>query len=111
MPSVKVAPTRGHERGRRSPTSSTARAGRARDRCEYCGISQLKDQDFLAPLNSLSHEEQVRLARLALSVAASTGSLDFNAYRKWPEGQREFSSMAHNLAWDAEGWRSFGGAG
>jgi hypothetical protein len=83
--------------------------GRARTKIDV--LMSLKAQDFLALVNNLSHEEQVRLARLALSVAASTGSLDSNAYRKWPEGQREFSSVEDSLAWDAEGWEEFGGAG
>jgi hypothetical protein len=60
----------------------------------------LKAQDFLPLLNNLSHEEQVRLARLALSVAAGTGSIDSDAYRK-----------DDSLAWEAEGWEEFGGAG
>jgi hypothetical protein len=71
----------------------------------------LKAQDFLPLLNNLSHEEQVRLARLALSVAAGTGSTDSDAYRKMPEGQQEFSSDDDNLAWEAEGWEEFAGAG
>ena len=52
----------------------------------------LKAQDFLPLLNNLSHEAQVRLERLALSVGAGTGSMDSRAYGEMPEGRYKIAT-------------------
>lgn len=61
--------------------------------------------DDLWPLVlKLSHDEQVRLARLALHAAARGGAADAVAYQTAPPGDEEFSSDEDPLAWEAEGW-------
>ncbi|MBI5548804.1 MAG: hypothetical protein HY901_33395 [Deltaproteobacteria bacterium] len=67
----------------------------------------LSAQDLLPLVLKLPHEEQVRLARLALRAASSGGASDAQAWRAEPPGNGEFSSDDEPLAWDSEGWESF----
>lgn len=55
----------------------------------------------------LPHEEQVRLAKLALRAAAGSGTSDADAYRASPPAADEFTSEEDPLSWDAEGWEPF----
>jgi hypothetical protein len=65
----------------------------------------LKADDLWPLVLKLSHDEQVRLARLALHAAARGGAADDAvAYRTVPPGGEEFSSDEDPLAWEAEGW-------
>jgi len=64
----------------------------------------LQAQDLLPLIERLSHEEQLRLARLALR-AATDGS-DAAAYEAAPPRAEEFSSDEDPLAWDGEGWEN-----
>jgi hypothetical protein len=61
--------------------------------------------DDLRPMIArLSHDEQVRLAKIALRAAAGSPDLDATACRTAPPGTDEFSSEDDPLAWEAEGW-------
>ena len=51
----------------------------------------------------LPHDEQLKLAKLALKAAASTGD-DRSAYERRPPGDQEFSCEEDPLAWEGEGW-------
>ena len=67
-------------------------------------------QDLLPLVEKLSHEEQVRLARLALRAAA-LGRSSRAAYEVDPPKPGEFDSDDEDpLAWDADGWEQFGAA-
>lgn len=66
----------------------------------------LTARDLLPLIRKLTHDEQVRLARLALSAAAAAGD-DAAAYRARPEGEAEFSAEDDALAWESEGWDDF----
>ena len=66
---------------------------------------ELTADDLKPLLARLSHEERVRLARLALAQNHPRGSEDRDAYLRHPVGAEEFSTDASDpLAWDAEGW-------
>ena len=67
----------------------------------------LTAQDLWPLVQKLPHDEQVRLARLALRAAARSGSSDAEAYRADPPSADEFSSQEEPLAWEAEGWEEF----
>ena len=67
----------------------------------------LTAEDLWPLVLKLTHEEQVRLAKLALRAAARSGEADAGAYRASPPGPDEFSSEEEPLAWDAEGWDEF----
>ncbi|HYH99664.1 hypothetical protein [Hyalangium sp.] len=58
-------------------------------------------------MQKLPHDEQVRLAKLALRAAARSGGSDAEIYRASPPGKEEFSSEEEPLAWEAEGWDEF----
>ncbi len=61
--------------------------------------------DDLWPLvQKLPHDEQVRLAKLALRAAATGPETDAEAYQAAPPAPDEFSSDDDSLAWEAEGW-------
>jgi len=63
--------------------------------------------DDLWPLvRKLSHEEQVRLAKLALTAAVTGPDGDREAYRAAPPTADEFSSEDDALSWEAEGWEN-----
>ena len=64
-------------------------------------------EDLWPLVQKLPHDEQVRLAKLALRAAAQSGNSDAETYRVSPPGRDEFSSEEKPLAWDAEGWDEF----
>lgn len=65
-------------------------------------------QDLLPLVEKLSHDEQVRLAKLALR-AASLGRSSRSAYEADPPKPGEFDNDDEDpLAWDAGGWEQFG---
>lgn len=66
-------------------------------------MNGLTADDLLPLVSRLSHDQQVRLAKLALRAAASEGS-DLEAYRAHPPRADEFGSEDDGLGWDAEGW-------
>ena len=64
----------------------------------------------LQPLvEKLAPEEQVRLAKLALRLAAQARNAQ--AYAEAPPGDSEFSTDDDSLAWEAEGWDEFSAKG
>ena len=67
----------------------------------------LTAEDLWPLVQKLPHEEQVRLAKLALRAAARSGGTEAEAYRVSPPGKDEFSSEEEPLAWEAEGWEQF----
>ena len=67
----------------------------------------LTAEDLWPLVQKLPHDEQVRLAKLALRAAARSGSSDAESYRIHPPGRDEFSSEEEPLAWEAEGWDEF----
>jgi hypothetical protein len=67
-------------------------------------IMNLKAEDLLPLVLKLSHDEQVRLAKLALRAATYHGATDAETYRLNPPESDEFSSDEDPLAWEAEGW-------
>jgi hypothetical protein len=67
----------------------------------------LTAQDLWPLVQKLPHDEQVRLAKLALRAAAQSGALDADAYRAAAPSEDEFSSQEESLAWEAEGWEEF----
>lgn len=64
----------------------------------------LTAQDFLPLVRKLPHDEQVRLAKLALLEAARAGSADAETYLRTPPRAEEFATDEDPLAWEAEGW-------
>jgi hypothetical protein len=70
----------------------------------------LTAQDLWPLVAKLPHDEQLRLAKLALNAAAR-GRNAQSAYAAQPPRPDEFSSDDEPLAWDAEGWEQFGAAG
>ena len=54
----------------------------------------------------LPRHEQVQLAKLLLSGAATAGN-DAAAYLAEPPGPDEFASDVDPLGWDGEGWEEF----
>ncbi len=67
----------------------------------------LTAEDLWPLVLKLPHDEQVRLAKLALRAAARTGGSDAEAYRANPPSRDEFSSEDESLAWEGEGWDEF----
>ena len=65
---------------------------------------QLTAQDLWPLVAKLSHDEQVRLAKLALMAASRTPAADVLQYSSSPPGAEEFSSTEDPLGWDADGW-------
>ncbi len=64
--------------------------------------------DDLRPLVAkLPHDEQVRLARLALR-AARDATRDAAAYRAMPVRPDELSQDEEGASWDGEGWEAAG---
>jgi len=68
--------------------------------------SPLKADDLWPLVQKLPHDEQVRLAKLALMAASRQPSGDAEAYRIAPPTADEFSSDEDPLAWEAEGWEN-----
>lgn len=67
----------------------------------------LTAEDLWPLVQKLPHDEQVRLAKLALRAAAQSSSSDAETYRAAPPGKDEFASEEEPLAWEAEGWDEF----
>jgi hypothetical protein len=65
----------------------------------------LTADDLLPLVAKLSHEEQVRLAQLALR-AARLGSRDAAAYHANPVRPDEFAQDDDCGAWEGEGWEA-----
>ena len=68
--------------------------------------SDLTANDLWPLVQKLPHDEQLRLAKLAMR-AASMIEGDAVAYAVVPPALDEFSSDETGLAWDAEGWDDF----
>jgi hypothetical protein len=64
----------------------------------------LTAEDLWPLVQKLPHDEQVRLAKLALMAAARGPDGDREAYRAAPPTTEEFASEDDALAWEAEGW-------
>lgn len=64
----------------------------------------LTAEDLVPIIARLSHDEQVRLAKIALRAAASSSYAETAAYRTAPPGPTEFTSDDEALAWEADGW-------
>ena len=76
--------------------------------CNPCGMSAaLTAQDLWPLLLKLPHEEQVRLAKLALHAASRGGIQDRHTYQSVPPAAAEFAVEEDPLAWEAEGWDEF----
>jgi hypothetical protein len=69
-------------------------------------IATLTADDLWPLVRKLPHEEQVRLAKLALTAAAREPGGDREAYRVAPSTCDEFSSEDNGLSWEAEGWEN-----
>ncbi len=70
-------------------------------------VSTALTADDLWPLvRKLSHEEQLRLGKLALTAAARGPDGDREAYLGAPPTADEFSSEDDALSWEAEGWEN-----
>jgi hypothetical protein len=67
----------------------------------------LTAQDLWPLLLKLPHEEQLRLAKLALCAASGGGREDARAYRAAPPVEDEFSPADNPLAWEGEGWDEY----
>ena len=66
----------------------------------------LQAKDLWPLVQKLSHDEQVRLAKLALGAASRAPGNDTAAYEAAPPCPGEFDSDDEPLAWEAEGWES-----
>jgi hypothetical protein len=64
----------------------------------------LTAEDLWPLVQKLPHDEQVRLAKLALMAAARGPGADADAYRATPPAADEFSSDEDLLSWEGEGW-------
>ncbi|MBK6517534.1 MAG: hypothetical protein IPM79_10060 [Polyangiaceae bacterium] len=62
----------------------------------------LRADDLWPLVLKLPHDEQVRLAKLALRAAS--GGDDARAYVAAPVAPGELDAEEDSLAWDAEGW-------
>ncbi len=70
--------------------------------------SPVTAQDLLPLVEKLSHDEQVRLAKLALRAAA-LGRSSRAAYAEQPPKPGELGDDEEDpLAWDADGWEQAG---
>jgi hypothetical protein len=67
----------------------------------------LTAQDLWPLLLKLPHDEQVRLAKLALHAAAGGGRADVRAYQSAPPAADEFSVTDDPMAWEGEGWDEY----
>ncbi|MDD5305818.1 MAG: hypothetical protein PHU25_00715 [Deltaproteobacteria bacterium] len=66
--------------------------------------SDIRAADLWPIIQKLTHDEQVRLARLALGAASLGGDSDVAAYRTAPPSAEEFRCDEDALAWEGEGW-------
>jgi len=67
----------------------------------------LTADDLLPLVAKLTHDEQVRLAQLALR-AARDSTRDAAAYRATPVRPDEFSQDQEGASWDGEEWEAAG---
>jgi hypothetical protein len=67
----------------------------------------LTADDLLPLVAKLPHDEQVRLAQLALR-AARDSTRDAAAYRATPVRPDEFSQDQEGASWEGEGWEAAG---
>ena len=67
----------------------------------------LTADDLLPLIAKLPHDEQVRLAQLALR-AARDATRDASAYRAMPVRPDEFSQDEDGASWEGEGWEATG---
>jgi hypothetical protein len=67
----------------------------------------LTADDLLPLIAKLPHDEQVRLAQLALR-AARDAARDAAAYRATPVRPDEFSQDEEGASWESEGWEAAG---
>jgi hypothetical protein len=73
-------------------------------------MAQALTADDLLPLVAkLPHDEQVRLAQLALRAAGEAGR-DAAAYGATPIRANEFSQDEDGASWEGEGWEDPGAA-
>lgn len=70
----------------------------------------LTAQDVWPLVEKLSHDELVRLAKLALSAAARVREPGA-AYTAQPPRSDEFASEDDPLSWEGEGWEQLGASG
>jgi hypothetical protein len=68
----------------------------------------LTAQDLWPLVLRLAHDEQVKLAKLALHAAARTD--DAAAYRASPPTAGEFDDEEDPLGWEGKGWEEFSAA-
>ena len=66
--------------------------------------SGITARDLWPIVVKLTHEEQVRLAKLALKAALSSETSSAEAYRASPPTADEFSVADEPLSWEADGW-------
>jgi hypothetical protein len=66
-------------------------------------VRPLTADDLLPLVAKLPHDEQIRLAQLALR-AARDSARDAAAYQAIPVRPDEFSQDEDGAAWDGEGW-------
>lgn len=90
-----------------SPARLLKRAHGNRDASgvQFVMAQPLTADDLLPLVATLSHEEQVRLAQLALR-AARLGSRDAAAYRANPVRSDELAQDDDSGAWEGEGWEA-----
>jgi len=67
----------------------------------------LTAQDLWPLLLKLPHDEQLRLAKLALYAASGGGREDARAYQAAPPAENEFAIADNPLAWEGEGWDKY----
>jgi hypothetical protein len=67
----------------------------------------LTARDLWPLLLKLPHDEQLRLAKLALYAASGGGREDARAYQAAPPAEDEFSIADNPLAWEGEGWDEY----
>jgi hypothetical protein len=67
----------------------------------------LTADDLLPLVAKLPHDEQVRLAQLALRAARDT-TRDAAAYQRIPVRPDEFSQDDEGASWEAQGWEEIG---
>ena len=71
----------------------------------------LTAEDLWPLVQKLPHDQQVRLAKLALMAASRDPAGDADAYRAAPPRPEEFGSDEEALAWDADGWENLDAPG
>ena len=69
-------------------------------------MSNLTALDLWPLIMKLTHDERVRLAKLALRAAAGDAN-DVDAYHVSPPTEGELGTDEETLAWEAEGWEGF----